>query len=172
MQQQIWSIHYQISRPLCVSFSVSVSLRWISHDPSQYSDDVFKQWCMKFRQIKTFVLPHWLIIWQIGALLCVDTVKEPSVAHPPPNKEATCRKNSSIASLFYSLLEDYIFSPHFGMTKWGRTVGFWRGTLCAQAVTEGARTAVSGGLKRFSQAEIFNLLRENKAENKQRTKRS
>lgn len=46
------------------------------------------------------------------------------------------------------------------------------GTLCAQAVTEGARTAVSGRLKRFSQAEIFNLLRENKAEKKQRTKRS
>lgn len=46
------------------------------------------------------------------------------------------------------------------------------GELCAQAVTEGARTAVSGSLKRFSQAEIFNLLRENKAEKKQRTKRS
>lgn len=46
------------------------------------------------------------------------------------------------------------------------------GALCAQAVTEGARTAVSGSLKRFSQAEIFNLLRENKAEKKQRTKRS
>lgn len=60
------------------------------------------------------------------------------------------------------------------MTKWGRTVGFLDpvGTLCAQAVTEGARTAVSGRLKRFSQAEIFNLLRENKAEKKQRTKRS
>lgn len=47
-----------------------------------------------------------------------------------------------------------------------------RETLCAQAVTEGAGTAVSGRLKRFSQAEIFNLLRENKAEKKQRTKRS
>lgn len=118
----VWSFHYQFSRPLCVSVSVSLSLSWSSHDPSQYSDDVFKQWCMKFGQIKTFVLPHWLIIWQIGALLCVDTVKEPSAAHPPPNKE-----NSSIATLFYSLLEDYIFSPHFGMTKWGRTVGFLEG---------------------------------------------
>lgn len=74
------------------------------------------------------------------------------------------------------MLEDYIFSPHFGMTKWGRTVGFFSGggTPCAPAVTEGAGTAVSGGLKRFSQAEIFNLLRENKAEEKktERTKRS
>lgn len=127
--------------------------------------------------------------------MCVDTVKEPSSAapaHPPCNKEATCskkkeRKNSSIATLFYSLFKDYIFSPHFGMAKRGRTVGFlgeevgWgcrgeegvgRETLCAQAVTEGAGTAVSGSLKRFSQAEIFNLLRENKAEKKQRTKRS
>lgn len=95
----------------------------------------------------------------------MDTVKDPSTAHPPPNKEATCKKKFPYSLPFYSLLEDYIFSPHFGMTKWGRTVGFLEGD---SAVTEGARTAVSGSLKRFSQAEIFNLLRENKAEDKKK----
>lgn len=85
--------------------------------------------------------------------------------------------------LFFVRRLHFFFLPHFGMAKWGRTVGFFRsrwrwcwlgveGALCARAVTEGARTAVSGSLKRFSQAEIFNLLRENKAEKKQRTKRS
>lgn len=50
-------------------------------------------------------------------------------AHPPhPIKRPLAeKKNSSIATLFYSLLEDYIFSPHFGMTKWGRTVFFFEG---------------------------------------------
>lgn len=43
----------------------------------------------------------------------------------------------------------------------GENCGFFGGGPC---VMRGARTAVSGGLKRFSQAEIFNLLRENKAE--------
>lgn len=116
-------ILYKFLSLLFAAFRPSLRLSWSSHDPSQYSDDVFKQWCMKFGQIKPFVLPHWLIIWQIGSLLCVDTVKEPSAAHPPPSEEATCRKNSSVATLFYSLSEDYIFSPHFGRTKWGRTVG-------------------------------------------------
>lgn len=50
-------------------------------------------------------------------------------------------------------------------------VFFRRGTPCAQPLTEGAGTAVSGHLKRFSQAEIFNLLRENKAEKKQEDKK-
>lgn len=73
-------------------------------------------------------LANYLTDW---TLLCVYTVKEPFAAHPPPNKEATCRKNSSIASLFYSLLEDYIFLPHFGMTEWGGgAVGFFGGGPC------------------------------------------
>lgn len=75
----------------CLLFSLSVSTCWSSDDPWQCSD-VLKQWCMKFGQIKTFVLLHWLIIWQIGAPSCVYTVKELSVSHPSYNKEATCGK--------------------------------------------------------------------------------
>lgn len=134
-------------------------------------------------------LANYLTDWSpVVCGYCEGALRRPS---PPPSTHpikrplaAKKKKNSSIATLFYSLLEDYIFSRHFGMAKWGRTVGFFwswwwwwcwlgvEGALCARAVTEGARTAVSGSLKRFSQAEIFNLLRENKAEKKQRTKRS
>lgn len=55
----------------CLLFLLSVSVCWGSDDPWQCSDDVLKQWCMKYRQIKTFVLLHWPIIWQIGAPSCV-----------------------------------------------------------------------------------------------------
>lgn len=141
-----------------------------SHDPSQYSDDVFTQWCMKFSQIKTFVLPHWLIIWQIGGPLCVDTEEAP---HPHSIKRplAEKRKKFLYSRPFLFFVRRLHFFSTFSSDKMGRTVGFlWEGSGGAQ----GAGTAVSGSLKRFSQAEIFNLLRENKAEKKrkQRTKRS
>lgn len=103
---------------------------WSSHDPSQYSDDVFKQWCMKFGQIKTFVLPHWLIIWQIGALLCVDTVKEPSTTHPPPNKEATCRKKFLYSSPFLFFVRRLHFFTTFWNDKMGENCGLFGGGPC------------------------------------------
>lgn len=113
-----------------ISFLDSLSLNWSSHDPSQYSDDVFKQWCMKFGQIKTFVLPRWLIIWQIGALLCVDTVKEPSVAHPPPNKEATCRKKFLYSHPFLFFVRRLHFFTTFWNDKMGENCGFFGGGPC------------------------------------------
>lgn len=44
------------------------------------------------------------------------------------------------------------------MTKWGRTEDFFEGDPC-----EEGRTAVSGNLKIFSEAEKFNCLEDSKA---------
>lgn len=142
-----------------LTFPWPFTIQWWCVQPVMYEIWANKNLCSP-------TLANYLTDW---TLLCVDTVKEPPRPRPP-NKEATRRKkNSSVASLFYSLLEDYIFlDGQVGGELWV----FRRGTRRAQAVMEGARTAVSGRLKRFSQAEIFNLLRENKAEKTQRTKRS
>lgn len=116
---------------LDLSVSPCLFLSWRSHDPSQYSDDVFKQWCMKFRQIKTFVLPHWLIIWQIGPCCVWILWRSPLLPIPHPIKRPLAEKNSSIASLFYSLLEDYIFFfTTFWSDKMGENCGFFGGGPC------------------------------------------
>lgn len=128
--------------------------------------------CMKFGPIKTFVPPHWLIIWQIGAPLCVDSVGEPvSPTHPSPphhlpsaptlqpNKEATGWRKRRRKKFLCSL--SFLFSILCGKITFFFTT-FWvffflvgspRVSVC------GRGAAVSAGLKRFSQAEIFNLLR-------------
>lgn len=110
---------------------------------------------------------------------CEEALPGPPIPHPIKRPLAGKKgKNSSIAAPFLFFVRRLHFFTTFWSDKMGRAVGFLRRgavwSLCAPAVTEGARTAVSGSLKRFSQAEIFNLLRENKAERKrkQQTKRS
>lgn len=115
---------------LDLSVSACLSLSWRSHDPSQYSDDVFKQWCMKFGQIKTFVLPHWLIIWQIGPCCVWILWRSPSLPIPHPIKGPLAKKKFLYSLPFLFFVRRLHFFTTFWNDKMGENCGFFGGGPC------------------------------------------